>query len=125
MSEVVTTPSPQPIRRSRAAVREEWMDRLARFPASGLTVAQFCAIEAVCVPSFYSWKRRLAAELGAAASPQDSCVAQDVPLLPVRLSISSPSVDLVLTTGIIVRIPTGCDLNWVRTLVSALGGKPC
>jgi hypothetical protein len=33
--------------RSRAAIREVWLDRIARFPHSGLTAAQFCAIEAV------------------------------------------------------------------------------
>jgi hypothetical protein len=48
--------------RSRTATRELWRDRLARFPSSSLTVAQFCAIEACSVPSFYSWKRRFAAD---------------------------------------------------------------
>ena len=62
MSEVVVAPPVKRTARSRAATRELWMDRLARFPASGLTVAQFCAIEAVSLPSFYFWKRRLTAE---------------------------------------------------------------
>jgi hypothetical protein len=62
MSEVVVAQPVRPATRSRAATRELWMDRLARFPASGLTVAQFCAIEAVSLHSFYFWKRRLAAE---------------------------------------------------------------
>ncbi len=63
MSELVTAPpQPCPSKRSRAFTREVWRDRLARFPQSGLTPAQFCAIEAISLPSFYSWKRRLAAE---------------------------------------------------------------
>jgi hypothetical protein len=63
MSDVVTAPTP-PCRtaRSRAFTREVWVDRLTRFPLSGLTPAQFCAIEAVSLPSFFAWKRRLTAE---------------------------------------------------------------
>jgi hypothetical protein len=45
MSGIVVSPPVRPATRSRAATRELWMDRMARFPASGLTVAQFCAIE--------------------------------------------------------------------------------
>ena len=36
-----------------------WQDRLNRQVASRLTVAEFCQREAVSVPSFYQWKRRL------------------------------------------------------------------
>jgi hypothetical protein len=72
MSAAVLVPTP-PTRtaRSRAATREVWLDRLARFPASGLTVAQFCAIEAVSLPAFYYWKRRLAAQDQDSATPKD------------------------------------------------------
>jgi transposase len=120
MSEVVVAPPP-PIHtaRSRAATREVWLDRLARFPSSGLTVAQFCAIEAVSVPSFYSWKRRLAAispDQGGDGGPR---------LLPVRLQPCGPAVELVLPTGAVLRLSPGCDLDWVRSLVTALGGAPC
>src|SRR3954468_21614367 len=50
MSAVVVAPPVQRTTRSRAATREVWLDRVARFPASGLTVAQFCAIEEVSAP---------------------------------------------------------------------------
>ncbi len=62
MCETVVAPPVRPATRSRAATCELWMDRLARFPTSGLTVAQFCAIEAVSLHSFYFWKRRRSAE---------------------------------------------------------------
>ena len=42
MSDPVTPP-----RRSREATRLLWVDRLARFPDTGLTVAAFCAAENV------------------------------------------------------------------------------
>src|SRR5271170_7467696 len=126
MSDVVTAPA-QPCRstRSRAFTREVWLDRLARFPLSGLTPAQFCAIEAVSLPSFYSWKRRLAAETLAPTAASLPAVDLGPQLLQVRLQQPAPTVELVLPTGTLLRLPTGCDLAWVRSLVTALGGSPC
>jgi len=124
MSEVVVAPPVSHTTRSRAATRELWMDRLARFPASGLTVAQFCAIEAVSLPSFYFWKRRLATE-AQAAIPQDSNGERRPRLLPVKLQPAAPAVELVLTTGAVLRLPPGCDLTWVRSLIAALGEPSC
>jgi hypothetical protein len=122
MSEVVTTTlQPRPAPRSRAATRELWLDRLARFPSSGLTVAQFCAIEVCSVPSFYTWKRRLAAE----ALPQESAAQQALRLLPVRLQPSAPMVEIVLSAGAVLRLLPGCDVQWVRSLVAALGDSSC
>ncbi len=124
MSEVVVAPPVSPTMRSRAATRELWMDRLARFPDSGLTVAQFCASEAVSLPSFYFWKRRLAA--GAqTTTPQDSNRDRGPRLLPVKLQSAAPAVELVLSTGAVLRLPQGCDLTWVRSLIAALGEPSC
>jgi hypothetical protein len=124
MSEVVVTPPVNYTARSRDATRALWMDRLARFPASGLTVAQFCAIEAVSSPSFYFWKRRLAAE-AQAAIPQEPSGDRGPRLLPVKLQPAAPAVELVLSTGAVLRLPPGCDLTWVRSLVAALGEPSC
>ncbi len=46
---------------SSAAKVQEWVDRLARFQVCGLTAAKFCLAEGVSLPSFYQWKRKLAA----------------------------------------------------------------
>lgn len=124
MSEVVVAPPVRHPTPSRAATRELWLDRLARFPSSGLTVAQFCAIEAVSLPSFYFWKRRLAAE-AQAATTQEPSGDRGPRLLPVRLQPTAPAVELVLTTGAVLRLPPGCDLSWVRSLVAALGEPSC
>ena len=120
MSELAAAPT-EPTRsaRPRAATRQAWVERLARFPHSGLSPAQFCASEGVSLPSFYSWKRRLAAE----ASP-----AADDPgprLLAVRLQPQPAAVEVTLPTGAVLRIPPGCDLTLVRSLVAALGDAPC
>ena len=124
MSEVVVAPPVSPTPRARAATRELWLDRLARFPSSGLTVAQFCAIEAVSLPSFYTWKRRLAAE-AQEGTTQNQGRDLGPRLLSVRLQPSAPAVELVLTTGAVLRLPPGCDLAWVRSLVAVLGEPSC
>ena|SRR5262245_37447524 len=126
MSEVVVAPSPaHRSARSRAATRELWQDRLARFPSSGLTVAQFCALEAVSVPSFYSWRRRLAAQTSGAAAPHHPDGDPRPRLLPVRLASAPAAVELVLPSGAVLRVPPGSDLALVRALVEALGDPPC
>jgi hypothetical protein len=128
MSEITAptgTAQPCPRSRSRAFTREVWLDRLARFPLCGLTPAQFCAVEAISLPSFYSWKRRLAAE---ALGPDTTKAQGDKPaprLLPVSLQLPAAALELLLPTGPVLRIPPGCDPTWVRSLVCALGGAPC
>jgi hypothetical protein len=126
MSEVVV--APPPARRSagsRAAARELWRDRLARFPSSGLTVAQFCAREAVSVPSFSSWRRRLAAATLATAAPHHPDGDPGPRLLPVRIGGGDVAVELVLPSGAVLRVPPAADLALVRALVEALGGASC
>ena len=117
-TEVLSSP------RSRADARQLWVERLARFSGSGLRPAEFCAAEGVSLPSFYSWKRRLRAEA-------HSCAAESTPgsspgprLLPVRLAAGA-LVELVLPGGAVLRIPPGSDLAFVRSLVAALGERPC
>ena len=114
---VVPTEAERPAR-SRAAARLTWVERLARFGAAEQTVAQFCAAEGVSVAAFYLWKRRLAA-----AAPR---VPGDAPrLLPVRLAAQSAAVELVLPSGAVLRLGPGCDLAFVRDLLTALGGASC
>jgi hypothetical protein len=111
MSDLVVRPS-----RSREATRQLWSDRLDRFSSSGLSVIAFCKAEGVCSHSFYYWKRLLAAPL---APPQPAR------LLPVTLQPSGSAVEVVLPTGPVLRLQPGCDLDFVRSVVSALGGQPC
>ena len=126
MSDLGTAPPPPcPTPSARAFTREVWVERLARFPDSGLTVAQFCAAEAISVPSFYAWRRRLAAERRTDAAPQGAAAERGARLLPVRLPPPATAVELVLPTGVLLRLPPGCDLAWVRSLVAALGEASC
>jgi hypothetical protein len=111
--------------RSRAAVRQVWVERLARFPTSGLSPAQFCAREGVSLPSFYSWRRRLLTETDSPGTAPTGDASPGPRLLPVRLAQANAVPELVLPGGAVLRIPPGCDLAFVRALAEALGDAPC
>lgn len=125
MSDLVVSPPCSPPPRSRASVRQGWIDRLARFATSNLSVAAFCAAEGVSVPSFYWWKRRLATNPLEAATPRHCDQETAAVLLPVRVAPPCPAVELLLPGGATLRITPGCDLAFVRSLVDALGGASC
>lgn len=78
--------------------RDAWLQRLARYRASSLTVKEFCRRERVSVPCFYQWKKRLA---------ETSCRPTFV---PVSLPASSPApVVIKLPGGAEVRIDPGAQ----------------
>jgi transposase-like protein len=112
MSEVALASS-----HSRAAVRLAWIERLDRFAAAGLSVVAFCRSEGVSPQAFYYWKRQL--------TPAAPAADHSPRLLPVRLRADSAPIELALPTGAVLRIPTGCDLVFLRSLVEALGDVPC
>src|SRR5262245_56416676 len=101
--------------RSRARTRQLWVERLQRFTGSGATVVAFCQSEGISSHAFYYWKHKLQPHAPEANQPR---------LLPVRL-LGSPSVELALPNGCVLRLGPGCDLDLVRSLVDALGGEPC
>jgi transposase-like protein len=93
-----------------------WRDLIARWERSDLTVRDFCADHGVSEPSFYAWRRELTAR--AAAEPA-------VPtFVPVRVAPAA-IIEVVLTTGVVVRVPAGSDPAVVAQLVTALGSTPC
>jgi transposase-like protein len=113
-------PRPRPGRRPDPATRRGWQQRLQRFRSSGLTVAAFCDGEGISTGSFYAWRRRLQND---STSP-----AADMPrLIPVTLvpqPISAP-VELLLPSGLVLRLTPDTDLAWLRQLLGLLGCAPC
>ena len=126
MSELAVAPNEAlPTPRSRAGARQLWVERLARFSASGRRPAEFCAAEGVSLPSFYSWKRRLSTESRSADTQATDEPGTGPRLLPVRLASAPAPLELALPGGAVLRIPPGSDLAFVRSLVEALGDGSC
>ena len=87
-------------RRDPTATRRRWAERLDRFRRSGQTVAQFCDAEGVSAPSFYVWKRTLAADSHAAAPPPT--------VVPIHVTPSPAAtgvIELSVPGGAVLRFP--------------------
>jgi transposase len=123
MSEPALAPTPSSSTpRPRAAARQAWVERLQRFADAGLTPAQFCAAEGVSLPSFYAWKRRLAAVAAEADRPAEQPGPR---LLPVRLPDPRAAIELALPSGATLRVAAGADETTLRCLLRLLGVPPC
>ena len=94
---------------------------MRRFADSGVTVVAFCQAESISSHAFYYWKHKLAPHTPAPTPLPDS---QQPRLLPVRLLEAHP-IELFLPNGCSLRLASGCDLAFVRSLVDTLGDKPC
>src|SRR5262245_15657097 len=107
-------------RRPDPANYQRWQQRLDRFRRGGLTVPAFCKREGVSTASFYAWRRRI----GHDPAPPVS----DTPcLVPVRLGAppASAPVELLLPSGLVLRLPSEVELDWLRQLLGLLGVAPC
>src|ERR1700758_1444157 len=106
----------RPGRRPDPTTHRLWQQRLGRFRKSGLAVADFCEREGISTASFYTWRRRLQAD----AAPN---TADEPRLVPVRLVAPPPSapVELLLPSGMVLRLSPDTDLAWLRQLLPVLG----
>ena len=99
-------------------VLERWRAIFAMWRSSGLSVAEFCRSRSLNTSSFYRW-RNICDDLGRTpeSRPPQSFV-------PVRV-VPDPIVELILPTGVQLRVPLAADADQVARLVHALGARPC
>ena len=107
-------------RRDPVATRRLWAERLERFRRANQPVAQFCAAEGVSAPSFYVWKRTLAAEATSPAPPAPA-------IGPIRLTPSpaNPPIELLFPSGTVLRLPADTRPEVIAAVVHAVEGRPC
>lgn len=101
-------------------LERRWRALIARWERSDLTVRDFCSAHRISEPSFYAWRRELSAR-----DREPGPVIPPVPtFVPVR--VTPPAVvEVVLPTGVVLRVPAGTDPVAVARLVAALGATPC
>jgi hypothetical protein len=119
MSNPIVSSKPTPRRGpyDSAATRQRWIERLQRFHNSNLTVARFCQVEGVSVPAFYQWKRQL--------KTAQSTPTQANAFLPVRINTAPPTLEVILTSGTLLRFVNDCQPEHVAALLRAVGAIPC
>lgn len=121
---------------SGTGARMRWNEQAARevidaVQASGTTVAQYARQHGLNAWVLYDWRRRLGMRRG--STPTASRRLADVQsttrsaFLPVRVArpeasdaSSSAPLELVLTSGRVVRVPSSFDGAALRRLVAAL-----
>ena len=94
-----------------------WRDLIDRWKATGQSVAAFCAAHRVGQATFYSWRKRLVARA--------RCTTPSIPAFAPVQVVPDPTAEVVLPTGLIVRVPVATDPTAVARLVAALGGEAC
>jgi hypothetical protein len=98
-----------------AAAERIWRERLARYRRCDETVADFCEREGVSTPTFYAWKRRLAAD-----AVNGQATRRSTPLfVPLSLGAAAAGVRIVLPGGAVVELPPGADERLLRTCIRA------
>lgn len=100
-----------------------WRKRLWRFGRSHLTVARFCQSEGVSAPTFYQWRKRLAAcdgqGISAVTKPTGSFVPVRV-MAAVAPPQAAPPVEIHLPNGARICLPSG-DVVALRVGIQAAG----
>ncbi len=112
--------SSRPGRPPDPATCQRWQQRLERFRRSGLSVPAFCDHEGISAASFYAWRCRLQHD----PAPPTSDTPRLVPVRLVTPSAGAP-VELLLPSGLVLRLSPDTDLDWLRQLLGLLGVAPC
>ena len=115
------------------ATRAEWAKRVERWQDSGLTAKQFAAELDVSPSSltFWKWKLRQTATREASRRSHTSGVSQvraDTPakflqLVPASETSTESALDVVLSSGVVLRITKGFDESTFVRVVQLLGGR--
>src|SRR5262249_39302828 len=108
MSPKTSRPSkPAPFRR----------DLIDRWKVSGQSIAAFCAANHVSQATFYAWRKRLAARARSTTRTAPAFAA-------VRV-VPDATAEVILPTGLVVRVPIGTDPVVIARLIAAFGGGAC
>jgi transposase-like protein len=104
--------------RRRDSDREQfWRQTILQQRSSGQSIAQFCRSGGLSPASFYAWRRTLA--------EREPSPASTVPMFAPLRVVPDLGIEVVLPTGVIVRVPAGADLAAAAKLVAALGSPSC
>jgi hypothetical protein len=95
-----------------------WRELNDAWKRSGQTINAFCRERQLTRSNFDRWRRILAAPPG--GSPRGEAPA----FVPLRV-ITEPMAEVVLRSGIVVRVPLGAAPEAVTRLVAAVGAAAC
>lgn len=115
----------------------QWRDVLRRQKRSGLSIRGFCEQESISEARFHWWRRELARrsagsgasqrEIGRQRSSDVTSGRSAVTLLPLEVAAVSAdaALEIVLPSGVLLRVRLGADARLLCDVLSALEGRPC
>ena len=102
-------------------ILHRWRAIFAEHRRSGLSIVAFCQSRTINKSGFYRWRNIL--------EPLDLPGAEPTPaFVPLRVvpeAVAVPVVEVILPSGIRLRVPLGSDASQVASLARALGANPC
>ena len=95
-----------------------WRELLSDYSRSGLSIRAFCYRRRLNEANFYAWRRELVRrDAGRAKIAAPTFV-------PVQVTPSA-AIEVVLSAGLMVRVPAGADGDLAVRLVTALRAASC
>ena len=105
---------------------ERWRTTFAMWRSSGVSVAAFCRSRQHNLSSFYRW-RKILDNLDRPAATRPRSEPDPLPIqsfVPVRV-IPDAIVEVILPSGVQLRVPLSADAPQLARLVQALGASAC
>ena len=105
---------------------ERWRTTFAMWRSSGLSVAAFCRSCDLNLSSFYRW-RKILDDLDRPSTTRPRSEPDPLPIpsfVPVRV-IPDAVVEVILPSGVQLRVPLSANVPQLARLVLALGATPC
>lgn len=102
-------------RSSSPARRVLWQKRMDRFRRSQLSVTEFCRREQISMPSFYQWRKKLAANQPPPVQPDE---ARFVPVV-LSDSLGQKPATLRLPGGASIELPASLGREQLIELLAA------
>jgi hypothetical protein len=95
-----------------------WRELIDAWKQSGLSINAFCHAQQLTRSNFDRWRRILAAKPN--VPPRSEAPA----FVPLRV-VAEPMAEVVLISGIVVRVPLSAAPEAVTRLVAAVGAVSC
>jgi transposase-like protein len=110
----------------RGSSREQfWRETVAAWQESGQSVRAYCRRQRLQEASFYFWRRTLQErDRHLQERDRQGSATVQAKFVPVRV-VPEPLLEVVLPTGLIVRVPATTEAATVATLVAALRAASC
>ena len=106
-----------------------WRNVFRRWDSSDLPIRAFCQRERLSESSFHGWRRTIAErDRLAKPAPLDRQASQAPAFVPVsvELPLTAPAIEIVASTGRVVRVPVDFDADTLRRVLCVLEeGSSC